>query len=177
MKKVLIITSSLREKSNSNLLAEAFKEGAEETGNEVELISLKENRIAPCVGCGGCQVHGECFMKDKLNEILDKLIQSDVFAFASPTYYYSVSGTLKNFIDRTFAKFTRIKDKDFYYIGSSTDTSKTGIDRCMQTVEGFLDCVENIKVKGIVYGTGLTDPDDARYSDSLKQAYEMGKNV
>lgn len=27
MKKILIITSSLREQSNSNLLAEAFKEG------------------------------------------------------------------------------------------------------------------------------------------------------
>ena len=177
MKKVVIITSSLRDKSNSNLLAEAFKEGAEEKGNEVELISLKENRIAPCVGCGGCQVHGECFMKDKLNEILDKVIESDVLAFASPTYYYSVSGTLKNFIDRTFAKFTRIKNKDFYYIGSSTDTSKAGIDRCMQTVQGFLDCVENVKVKGIVYGTGLTDPDDARYSDILKEAYEMGKKI
>ena len=71
MKKVLIITSSLREQSNSNLLAEAFKEGAEESGNSVEIISLKENRIAPCVGCGSCQVHRECFMKDKLNDILE----------------------------------------------------------------------------------------------------------
>ena len=50
-------------------------------------------------------------MKDKLNEILDKIIESDVLVFASPTYYYSVSGTLKNFIDRTFAKFTRIKNE------------------------------------------------------------------
>lgn len=177
MKKVIIITSSYRENSNSSLLAEAFKEGAEEVGNQVEIFSLKENRIAPCIGCSQCQVHGECFMKDKLNETLDKIIDSDVFVFASPTYYYSVSGNLKNFIDRTFAKFTKIKDKDFYYIGSSTDTSKSGIDRCVQTVQGFLDCVDNVKLKGIVYGTGLTDPDDARYSESLKEAYEMGKMI
>ena len=79
-------------------------------------------------------------------------------------------------MSRTFAKFTRIKNKDFYYIGSSIDTSKTGIDRYMgTTVQGFLDCVENVKVKEIVYGTGLTDPDDSRYSDVLKEAYEMGK--
>ncbi len=88
MKKVVIITSSLREQSNSSLLAQAFKEGAEESGNSVELISLKENRIAPCVGCSQCQVHGECFMKDKLNDILDKIIEADVFAFSSPTYRF-----------------------------------------------------------------------------------------
>lgn len=177
MKKVLIITSSLRENSNSNVLAERFLKGAKESGNDVELISLKTNRVASCLGCNYCQIHGECIMKDKLNEILDKVIESDVLVFASPTYYYSISGTLKNFIDRTYAKFTKIKDKDFYYIGSSTDTSKAGIDRCVDTVKGFLDCVENVNLKGIVYGIGLTDAGDAKYSDSYKEAYEFGKNI
>ena len=177
MKKVLIITSSLREQSNSTLLAEAFKEGAEEKGNEVEIISLRENRIASCVGCGSCQVHGECFMKDKLNDILDKVIDADVLVFASPTYYYSVNGTLKNFIDRTYAKYSKIKNKDFYYIGSSSDTSKESIDGAVETVKGFLRCVENVNLKGIVYGLNLNDQGEARYSESLKQAYEMGKNI
>ena len=177
MKKVLIITSSLREQSNSTLLAQAFKEGAEEKGNEVEIISLRENRIAPCVGCGSCQVHGECFMKDKLNDILDKVIDADVLVFASPTYYYSVNGTLKNFIDRTYAKYSKIKNKDFYYIGSSSDTSKESIDGAVETVKGFLRCVENVNLKGIVYGLNLNDQGEARYSESLKQAYEMEKNI
>ena len=177
MKKVLIITSSLREQSNSTLLAQAFKEGAEEKGNEVEIISLRENRIAPCVGCGSCQVHGECFMKDKLNDILDKVIDADVLVFASPTYYYSVNGTLKNFIDRTYAKYSKIKNKDFYYIGSSSDTSKESIDGAVETVKGFLRCVENVNLKGIVYDLNLNDQGEARYSESLKQAYEMGKNI
>ena len=177
MKKVLIITSSLREQSNSTLLAQAFKEGAEEKGNEVEIISLRENRIAPCVGCGSCQVHGECFMKDKLNDILDKVIEADVLVFASPTYYYSVNGTLKNFIDRTYDKYLKIKNKDFYYIGSSSDTSKESIDGAVETVKGFLRCVENVNLKGIVYGLNLNDQGEARYSESLKQAYEMGKNI
>ena len=38
MKKVLIITSSLRHRSNSDALAEAFARGASEAGNEVETI-------------------------------------------------------------------------------------------------------------------------------------------
>ncbi len=177
MKKVLIITSSLREQSNSSLLAEAFKEGAEESKNNVEIISLRENRISPCIGCGSCQVHGECFMKDKLNSILDKVIEADVLVFASPTYYYSISGTLKNFIDRTYAKYTKIKNKDFYYIGSSADPSKESIDGAVETVNGFLRCLDNVNLKGIVYGLSLSDQGDARYSESLKEAYELGKSI
>lgn len=175
--KVVIITSSFREQSNSTSLAEAFKEGAEESGNEVELISLKKNRVAPCIGCNYCQVHGECTMKDKLNEILDKVIATDVLVFASPTYYYSVSGTLKNFIDRTYAKLSKIKNKEFYYIGSSADPSKASIDGALQTIDGFLRCLDNVTLKGVIYGTNLTDVGDAKYSDSLKESYNMGKEI
>lgn len=177
MKKVVIITSSYRENSNSNVLAKQFQKGAESTGNTVEIISLKENRIAPCLGCNFCQIHGECTLKDKVNEILDKIIDCDVLVFASPTYYYSISGSLKNFIDRTYAKFRKIKNKDFYYIGSCSDTSKDGIDRAIDTVKGFLDCLDNVKLKGVVYGTGLTDVGDAKYSPVFKKAFEIGKNI
>ena len=116
-------------------------------------------------------------MKDKLNDILDKVIDSDILVFASPTYYYSISGTLKNFIDRTYAKYNKIKNKDFYFIGSSADTSKESIDGALETVKGFLRCVDNVKLKGIIYGTGLNDQGEAKYSESLKQAYELGKNI
>ena len=116
-------------------------------------------------------------MKDRLNEILDKVIEADVLVFASPTYYYSISGTLKNFIDRTYAKFTKIKNKDFYYIGSCTDDDKETIDRCVETVKGFIDCVENVNLKGFVYGISLTDVGDAKYSETYNEAYEMGKNI
>lgn len=176
-KKVLIITSSLREQSNSSILAEAFKQGAEASNNTVEIVSLRNNHIAPCVGCNSCQIHGECFMKDKLNEILDKVIAADVLVFASPTYYYSVSGTLKNFIDRTYAKYTKIKNKDFYYIGSCADTSKESIDKSIDTVNGFLRCLDNVTLKGVVYGLNLNNPGEANESPSLKEAYELGKSI
>ncbi len=41
MKKILVISSSLRRNSNSDALAEAFAKGAAEAGNEVETITLK----------------------------------------------------------------------------------------------------------------------------------------
>ena len=46
MKKVIVISTSLRRGSNSDMLADKFVEGAQSAGNKVEKISLvgKESR-------------------------------------------------------------------------------------------------------------------------------------
>ena len=41
MSKVLVISTSLRAKSNSDILAESLIKGAQDAGHEVEQISLK----------------------------------------------------------------------------------------------------------------------------------------
>ena len=51
MKKVIVISTSLRAGSNSDMLAEKFAEGAKASGNEVEKISLRGKEIKFCVGC------------------------------------------------------------------------------------------------------------------------------
>ena len=60
MKKVLIITTSLRAGSNSDMLAAAFKDGAVSAGNSVETVSLKGKTIGFCKGCFACQKIGKC---------------------------------------------------------------------------------------------------------------------
>ena len=54
MKKVVVISTSLRRGSNSDMLAQRFAEGAREAGHEVEVIGLAGKRIAFCKGCMGC---------------------------------------------------------------------------------------------------------------------------
>ena len=44
MKKVIVISTSLRAGSNSDMLADKFIEGALKSGNEVEKISLINNK-------------------------------------------------------------------------------------------------------------------------------------
>lgn len=63
-KKVLIISTSLRNNSNSEILADSFMKGALESGNEVEKITLKDKNIAFCKGCLGCLKIGHCVIKD-----------------------------------------------------------------------------------------------------------------
>ena len=48
MSKVLVIKTSLRVKSNSDILTEQLIAGAKDAGHEVEHISLKDKKIAFC---------------------------------------------------------------------------------------------------------------------------------
>ena len=70
MKNVLIISTSLRGGSNSELLAKECAKGAEEAGNRVELLSLKGKKIQYCIGCLACLKTGECVQKDDAPEIM-----------------------------------------------------------------------------------------------------------
>lgn len=87
-KKVLIISTSIRPNSNSEILANAFADGARTSGNEVELISLKNKTIDFCKGCFACQKLGHCVIKDDANAITEKMLNADVIVWATPIYYY-----------------------------------------------------------------------------------------
>ena len=63
-KKVLIISTSLRGGSNSDILARECEKGAKEAGHDVEYISLKGKEIKYCIGCLSCQKTGVCVLKD-----------------------------------------------------------------------------------------------------------------
>ena len=68
-KKVIVLSTSLRSSSNSELLAKSFVEGAKESGNEVEFITLKNKDIHFCIGCLACQKTGHCVIKDDVTDI------------------------------------------------------------------------------------------------------------
>ena len=100
MKNVLVISSSLRKDSNSEQLAVSFAEGAKSAGHEVELVSLRDKEIRFCVGCLACQKTQRCFMHDDADAIREKMLHADVLVFATPIYYYEMSGILKTMLDR-----------------------------------------------------------------------------
>ena len=56
MKRVVVISTSLRHGSNSDMLADRFVDGAKAAGNDVEKISLIGKNIQFCKGCFACQM-------------------------------------------------------------------------------------------------------------------------
>ena len=177
MKKVIIISSSPREGGNSYKLCEEFKKGAEKSGNEVELISLADKKIKYCIACETCAETGKCIHEDGMDEILSKIIDADVLVFATPIYFYDISGQLKTFIDRTLPRFEEIENKDFYFIGSCSDRRQEAFDSALETIQGFLDSVKDVELKGVVYGKGAFELGEIDEKPSMQEAYEMGKNI
>ena len=177
-KKVLIISGSPRKGGNSDLLCDEFMHGAVEAGNEVIKIRVAEKRIGFCNACYYCrQSGGVCAKKDDMADILQKIIDADVIVLASPVYFYSIDAQMKALIDRTLARWTEVKNKEFYYIVTCADTDKASQETTLSCFRGYADCVEDAEEKGVIYGTGVYQSGEIKKSSVFKQAYEMGKTV
>lgn len=178
MKHVVIISSSPRANGNSETLAKAFQKGAEDAGHKVELVCLRDYNLKYCIGCYSCSETGRCCQDDGMNEIADKLTATDVIVFATPVYFYSMSGQLKVFIDRLVPTYRNVK-ADIYMIATQYDSDKQLMELTFDAIRGatkycFSDCEE----KGLLYGTELWEKNDAAArKDYLEQAYHMGHNV
>jgi len=86
-KKVLVLSASPRKGGNSDLLCDQFMLGAKEAGNQVEKIYIQDKKINFCFGCLACQSNGgSCVQHDDMEEIMEKMIESDVLVLATPVY-------------------------------------------------------------------------------------------
>ena len=121
------------------MLADQFVEGAKAAGNEVEKISLVGKNIQFCKGCMGCQKLGRCVINDDVNDIMAKVLKADVICWATPIYYYEMSGQMKTLIDRMNAMYEQdYAFRDVYLLTTAAedenDTPKraeTRLDRLL----------------------------------------------
>lgn len=176
-KKVLILSGSPRKNGNSDILCDEFMKGALESGNEVEKIRVAEKKIGYCRACYACRGTSVCAIKDDMADVLQKMIDADVLVLASPVYFYSIDAQLKALIDRTVARWTEVKDKEFYYIVTAADGENESAETTIQCFRGYADCVEGAKEMGIIYGMGVYEKGEITSTKAMTEAYEMGKNV
>lgn len=178
-KKVLIISTSIRNNSNSEILAKEAERGAKDAGHDVEFVTLKDKEIKFCKGCLACQKLGHCVINDDANAITEKMKDAEVIVWATPVYYYEMSGQMKTLIDRANSLFAAdYKFREIYVITSSADDGKDVVQTVINGVNGWIACFNGVKLAGYVNGGGLNDPADAKIrQDLLQQAYELGKNI
>jgi len=101
--KILAVNGSPRgAKGNTARIIQPFLEGAREAGAETEVITLKGKEIKHCLGCFNCwtKTPGVCVHKDDMPELLEKIGEADVLVFGTPLYIFTVSGLMKDFLDR-----------------------------------------------------------------------------
>jgi multimeric flavodoxin WrbA len=178
LKKIVILSTSPRKNSNSNALAEEFAKGAKEAGNEVEIISVIGKKIEFCRGCFACQKTGQCVIKDDVNEIEQKVLEADVIVWATPIYYYEMSGQMKVLIDRLNPMFTKdYKFRDVYFLAAAAEDDKAVPQRAIEGTKGWIECFDKASFQGYVFCGGVTDIGDIKEKESLREAYEMGLGI
>ena len=178
MKKVIVISTSLRRGSNSDLLANKFVEGAMSAGNEVEKVSLVGKDIQFCKGCFGCQKLGKCVIKDDVNDIMAKLLESDVVVWATPIYYYEMSGQMKTLIDRMNAMYPLdYKFRDVYLLTTAAEDEDYVPKRAEAGLTGWIDCYPKSRLAGTLFCGGVNAAREIEGNAKLQEAFELGKSI
>lgn len=178
MKNVLVISTSLRANSNSDALADAFLRGAADAGHHAEKISLRGRNIQFCRGCMACQKLGRCVISDDAAEISQKMHDADVIAFATPIYYYEMSGQMKTLLDR--ANWLYSSDyhfTDIYLLTAAAENEPSVPSRAEGGLTGWIDCFERARLAGSVFAGGVEGPGETTGHPALAQAYNMGKQI
>jgi len=104
MVKVLGLSGSPRKERNTEYLLNTALEAASKVeGVMTELVRLSDYKILPCDGCNVCAKEGRCPLdeQDDALKLREKLREADAVIIAAPSYFSSVPGIMKNFIDRS----------------------------------------------------------------------------
>lgn len=116
-------------------------------------------------------------------EILDKLRGADVIVLASPMYYFTWTGLMKRFLDRTYPLLKTLHDKDFYLITLGGVPDKKLMANILSDFNNYVACFSefnphaNMRNAGSIIGTSALAPGAIRASAAMQEAYEAGKNL
>lgn len=178
-KHVLVISSSLRSGSNSELLAKAAMDGAAAVGHEATWLSLKDKEIHFCKGCLACQNLGKCVIRDDMDEMIGQVRDADVIVFATPVYYYGMSGQLKTFLDRCNPLYIAdYRFREVYLLTASAEDGSEVYQTTQAGIRGWIDCFPKAVLAGVLSGGGVNNPKEVTFHpDLLEQAFTLGKNI
>jgi len=178
MKNVVVISTSLRSRSNSDALAEEFMRGAAESGNKVEKISLMGKDIHFCIGCFSCQTTQKCCINDDVDAIMRKIMRADVVCFATPVYYYCMSGQMKVLLDRCNPMFpSDYAFREIYLLMSADDNDPQTPQGTITGLKGWIKCYKKCSLCGTVFAGGVEGAGEIEGHPALKEAYELGLSV
>jgi multimeric flavodoxin WrbA len=186
MSEILVLEGSPRRGGNSEVLMDAVARGIAREGGRVERVRVADLKIAPCVGCGGCDKTGHCVVKDEMTGLYEKIVAARRLVLVSPVYFYALPAQLKAVVDRGQAlwnrKYLQIKkgewrddpDRKGYLVAVAATRGPKVFEGPILTAKYFFDATGfayagELLVKGID-GRG----EMARAVDELARAEEFG---
>ncbi|MCQ2974110.1 MAG: flavodoxin family protein [Bacteroidales bacterium] len=176
--KILILSGSPRNGGNTDLLVEAFFDGAKQN-NDVEIVSVHDYKILPCIGCNSCfkNASNSCFQNDKMSLIYNKLSETELLVIASPVYFYGLSSQLKAIIDRCHNPIRnnfKIKKLALFLVGAASLPEL--FDSIIKQYELCLNFF-HLEDAGKILVRGVKDKGDIKNTNALEEAKKLGERI
>jgi len=182
--KILIVTGSPRTKGNTNLLADAFEEGALASGNLVYRFNAGKAQIKGCIGCRHCFLNnGECKQEDDMHQAYEHLRTCEVLVFASPIYFFDFSAQMKAFIDRLYCGLSiySCSDKPFAIKSSALLLVQELLDPSVaeSAIKVYQQTIAYVSWhnRGIILVPGVAKAGAIAGNPLLKTAYKLGAGI
>lgn len=176
--KIVVLLGSPNRHGSSRMLAESFRQGAEEAGHTVEMIDAAHSKIHPYTGCIHCGYEGPCSQKDDVEAIRVKILGADMMIFVTPLYYYGMSAQLKTLVDRFCAFNFSIQSKHMKSAlltaaWNNDDWTFAALEAHYRTLVRYL----NLEDMGMVLGRSCGTPSMTKHSPYPQKAYQLGRQL
>ncbi len=175
---VLGIVGSPRLGGNTDSLVDEVLAGAEEAGASTEKIILNKLNIKPCQACNSCYKTGQCAQKDDMADLLDKMIQSDLWILGTPVYWWGPTAQFKAFLDRWYhPKHQEFKGKRVILViplGGENERYARHTVGLLEDVFNYL----NIELVETILAPGYNRRGEVRKNtDLITKAYNSARNA
>jgi multimeric flavodoxin WrbA len=155
--KVIVLNGSTRENGNTEFLAKLAVEG-----KDAKFVHLKDLNILP-ISDKRHDPQGFQPLHDDYETLIKTVLEYDAILFATPIYWYGMSGIMKNFVDRWSQSLRdrelnfkeKMKEKKAYVVACGGDDAKIkGLPLILQFKHIFE--FMNMEFGGYVIGSGNT---------------------
>jgi multimeric flavodoxin WrbA len=175
---ILVLSGSPRKGGNTDLLVDAFVKGASPK-HHVEVVSVHDYKINPCMGCNACfrREDHACCQKDDMQIVYEKMAKAEMLVIASPVYFYGLSAQLKTVIDRFH---NPIRDTFHIHKMALLLVGAASLPELFDSILVQYElCLKFFKMEdvGRVLVRGAKDKGDVKNGDSLQKAFELGQSI
>lgn len=185
--KVVGIMGSPRRQSNTEILLDTTLAGAKEMGGEVERVVVSELKISPCQEICACLKDGNCPIKDDMQQLYKKFLETDHIVFASPIFFYGITSQAKAMVDRCQALWARRhvlgmknqgdRTRRGVFISVGATRGKRLFDGAVLTVKYFFDAI-GVEYFSDLLITGIESKAEIKeHPADLRRAFQLGQQL
>jgi multimeric flavodoxin WrbA len=175
---VLGIVSSPRIGGNTDILIDQVLAGAKEAGASVEKVILNKLEIKPCQACDSCYKTGICMQKDDMEDLLNKMLECEVWILGTPIYWWGPSAQFKAFLDRWYhPKHQEFKNKHVILVIPLGGGHKRYARHTVGLLKDVFDYL-SMELVDMILAPGFNNRGEVRNDASLmNKAYTIGRSL